>query len=504
MAWPDTPNTSGSTSVREDRMTQQRYLRRHIEAQPSLDLGGTVAWRDKAEGPRARGWKNTSARLVAGALVVVALAPASAAAQWPQFRGPNSGVAEDDPALPDTWSETQNVAWRVDVPGSGWSSPVVWGDHVLVTAAISSETEPKPIKGLYDPGDEQGKMKSTATHRWVVYDFDFATGALRWQREVRSGQAAVMRHIKNSFASETPVTDGERIYVYFGSVGLVAALDMKGVVVWQKEIGAFDGRQAFGTAASPALHRDQLFVVHDNIKESFMVALDTRTGAERWRVKREEVENWSTPFVWSNELRTEVVTAGMGRIRSYGLDGSLLWELKGMTINTVPTPFARHGLVYVSSGYPGANPRPVYAIRPGASGDISLGEGETRNQFVAWYQPLLGTYNTSSLAYGDHYYTLLDRGFLLCHDARTGEQIYGRQRLSQESAGFTASPWAYNGKLFLLSEDGETFVVQSGAKYTLLGRNHLNEMTLATPAVARGSLFIRTQTKLYRIAKTTR
>jgi outer membrane protein assembly factor BamB len=143
----------------------------------------------------------------------------------------------------------------------------------------------------------------------------------------------------------------------------------------------------------------------------------------------------------------------------------------------------------------------VYAVRPGASGDISLKPGETSNAFIQWYQPLLGTYNTSSLVYGDYYYTLLDRGFLLCHDARTGEQIYGRQRISAESSGFTSSPWAYNGKIFLLSEDGDTFVVQAGREYTLLGRNSLNEMVLATPAIVRGSLFIRTQSKLYRIAK---
>jgi outer membrane protein assembly factor BamB len=232
-----------------------------------------------------------------------------------------------------------------------------------------------------------------------------------------------------------------------------------------------------------------------------MAAFNKHTGEEIWKVTREEVENWSTPFVWENELRTEIVTAGMGKIRSYDLDGKVLWELKGMTVNTVPTPFAGHGLVYVSSGYPGANPRPVYAIRPGASGDISLSGGETSNRYVAWYQPLLGTYNTSALVYGDYYYTLLDRGFLLCHDARTGKQIYGRQRLSAEASGFTSSPWAYNNKIFVLSKDGDTIVVQAGPEFKILGRNPLNEMALATPAIARGSLIIRTQSKLYRIAR---
>jgi hypothetical protein len=232
-----------------------------------------------------------------------------------------------------------------------------------------------------------------------------------------------------------------------------------------------------------------------------MAAYDKRTGKEMWRIKRDEVENWATPYIWENDLRTEIVTSGLRKVRSYDLNGKELWELSGMTVNVTPTPFASHGLIFINSGYPGQSPRPVYAIRPGASGDISLKPDQTSNEFVVWYQPLLGTYNTSSLAYGDLYYTLLDRGFLLCHDVKTGKQIYGRQRISPEAAGFTASPWAYNGKIFLLSEDGDTFVVAAGPEYRLLGKNSLNEMALATPAVVRGSVLIRTQSKLYRIAR---
>ena len=421
--------------------------------------------------------------------------------QWHQFRGAQAGSVPDDPALPDTWSETQNVVWKTDIPGYGWSSPVVWNDHVLLTASISPTAEGAPVKGLYDPGDEHGKMRSTAEHRWVVYDVDFATGKIRWQRELVRAVPKVQRHIKNSFASETPVTDGERVYVYFGSIGLLTALDMNGERVWLQELGAYDGRQAFGTAASPVVHGDRIIVVHDNVTESFIAAFDKRSGKELWRVKRDEVENWASPFIWENELRTEIVTSGLRRVRSYDLDGKLLWELGGMTVNVTPTPFAAHGLVYINSGYPGASPRPVYAIRPGASGDISLKSGETSNKIIAWYQPLLGTYNTSSLVHGDIYYTLLDRGFLLAHDAKNGKEIYGRQRISAEASGFTSSPWAYNGKVFLLSEDGDTFVVPAGPQFKVIGKNSLNEMTLATPAVARGSVIIRTQTKLYRIGK---
>ena len=232
-----------------------------------------------------------------------------------------------------------------------------------------------------------------------------------------------------------------------------------------------------------------------------MLALDKRTGKEIWKVNRDEIGNWSTPVLWDNGLRTEIVTTGTRRVRSYDLDGQLLWELRGMSELTVPSPFIGHGMVYVSAGYPGGALRPVYAIKAGAEGDISLKEGETSNEFVVWHQPFLGTYNTSALVYGDYYYTLLDRGFLLCHDARTGRQIYGRQRLAVDSSGFTTSPWAYNGKIFLLSEDGDTFVVQAGPEFKVLGRNSLAQMPLATPAVLRGSLVVRTQSKLYRIAK---
>jgi outer membrane protein assembly factor BamB len=436
-----------------------------------------------------------------GVLAVLLLTSSVSAGQWPQFRGPRAGDVADDPTLPDSWSETENVAWKTDIPGAGWSSPIVSGGQIFVTSTVSPTAEPRPIKGLYDPGDENGKTRSTSEHRWMVYAVDFNTGKIRWQQELLRAIPKVQRHIKNSFASETPVTDGERVYVLFGSVGLLAALDLNGKRLWTTELGAFDGRQQFGMAASPALVRDRVIVVNDNSTESFIAAFDKATGKELWRVKREEVENWSTPYIWENDLRTEIVTSGLGKVRSYGLDGKLLWELTGMTVNVTPTPFAKDGLVYINSGYPGGSPRPVYAIRPGASGDISLKPGETRNDYIVWYQPLLGTYNTSALVYGGRYYTLLDRGFLLSHDAKTGVQVYGRQRISPEASGFTASPWAYNGKIFLLSEDGDTFVVQAGPEFKLLGKNVLNEMSLATPAVVDSSLIIRTQSKLYRIAR---
>ena len=425
----------------------------------------------------------------------------SANDEWPMFRGIDAGVATDHPDLPEHWSETENVVWKVDIPGLGWSSPIIWGDHVFVTTAISDGEEPQPVKGLYDPGNAHGKTDAVAGHRWMVYDIDLQTGEIRWERELRTASPTIKRHLKASFASETPVTDGERVYVYFGSIGLVAALDMTGTVLWAHDLGAFNGHQEFAPAASPVLHEDRLYVVNDNTTQSFLIAFDTETGEQVWKVIREETENWSTPLVWENNLRTEIVITGRNKVRSYNLEGQQLWELTGMTVNTSPTPFAKDGLAYLSSGYPGSSVRPVYAIRPGGSGDISLDpDSPTDHPFIAWFQPLLGTYVTSAIVYQGVYYTLLDRGLVLAHNARTGREIYDRQRLKPGS-GFTASPWAYNDKIFVLSEDGDTYVIQAGAEFKILGTNSLNEMALATPAVAGGKLIMRTQSALYCFSK---
>ena len=432
---------------------------------------------------------------------------------WPQFRGSSSGVAADNPALPDTWSETQNVAWKVDVPGRSWSSPVVWGDHVFVTTAVNVKQPIEPLKAVssYLARSLGGTMTAADIsqpvdeHRWVVYDVDLQTGKIRWERTIQTALPSQAVHQKNSYASETPVTDGQRVYVYLGYAGLFA-FDMSGAPVWSKPMEVLEMRTGWGSAASLALHDGRLYIVNDNEKQSFLAAVDARTGRELWRVDRDEKSNWSTPFVWQNERRTEIVTTGSKRVRSYDTNGKLLWELKGLTSIHAATPIAAHGLLYVSSGYPTDSLRPVYAIRPGGSGDISLKAGdtsntfgETSNAFIAWAHPTLASCYPSPLIVGDQYYTLMDRGFLTSNDAKTGKEVYGRQRISAESSAFSASPWSYNGKIFALSEDGDTFVVQAGPEPKVLGKNSLNEMSLATPAIANGSLIIRTASKLYRI-----
>ena len=430
-------------------------------------------------------------------LVAVLLIGVAGQENWPQFRGTSAGVVADNPQLPEAWSATENIAWRTAVPGTGWSSPIVWGDHVFVTAAINTGA-PEPIKsGPLRGGDV---VRPAAPYRWVIYDVSLQTGRIRWQKEIAASVPADGTHMKNTYASETPVTDGERVYTYFANLG-VFVFDMEGRPVWSKLIGPLKFRNGWGSAASPVLYDDRLIIVNDNETRSFVAAYDKRSGRELWSREREPGTNWVTPFVWKNNVRAEVVVPGSVKTRSYDLDGNVLWELTGMSTIDIPTPFQAHGLLFVNSGFVADALRPVYAIRPGASGNISLAEGETSNASIVWSNSTLGSYNPSSLVYGDTYYTLHDRGFFTANDARTGKEIYGRQRISAEVSGFSASPWAYNGKIFALSEDGDTFVIAAGPEFKLLGKNSIEERTLATPAIAGSSLIMRTASNLLRIAK---
>lgn len=429
------------------------------------------------------------------ALVVPAL---GAQATWPSFRGSDAlSTAPNDPRLPESWSTTENVAWKVPVEGLAWSSPIVWNDLVILTSVASDGPVEEPKKGLYFGGNRPEPPKEV--HRWMVYAFRTDTGAKAWETIVHQGVPMFPRHLKNTYASETPVTDGERIYAYFGNLG-VFALDMQGNLVWDRQFDVVRTRYGWGTASSPILHDNNLYIVNDNEDTSYFVALNKKTGQELWRSSRDdEGSNWATPFVWVNDQRTEVITAGTNWVRSYSPEGKKLWEFSGMSSIAIPQPFAAHGMLYVSSGYVGDQNRPVYAIRPGASGDITLEEGANSNEWIVWYQPQAGAYNPTPLVYGDYLYTLLDRGFFTLHDARTGEEVYGKQRIERGAAAFSASPWAYNDKIFVLSEDGDTFVIAAQEEFEVLGTNSLDEMCMATPAIADGAIYLRTRTQLYKI-----
>ena len=332
-------------------------------------------------------------RLAAGLAVmsfVLGAFGATPEAKWPQFRGPGALGVGENPRLPDRWGTNENVAWKIEVPGRGWSSPIVWGERVFLTTVASDGEMEAPKKGLYFGGERKEIPKGA--HRWFLLCYDLKSGQELWRQEAHRGTAPNQLHVKNSYASETPVTDGERVYAYFGNVGMFCYA-MDGKKVWSTNWPSVKTRNGWGSAGSPVVHAGRVFLVNDNDNQSFAVALDAKTGKQLWRVERDEKSNWATPCIWQNEQRTELITCGSKRVRSYDLDGKLLWEFGGMSSIVIPTPFSKFGLLYIASGYVGDKTRPVFAIKPGASGDISLKADETNNAFIAWSQPAAAPYN---------------------------------------------------------------------------------------------------------------
>ena len=437
------------------------------------------------------------------AALTLALASPLIAAEgsnWPQFRGPGArGIGTGD-ALPDSWSATENVAWKTDIPGRGWGSPIVWGDKVFLSSVINSGESEQPKKGLYFGGNRPDAP--TTIHRWVAYCFDLNSGTILWEKALHEAPPESSIHLKNSYASETPVTDGERVYFYFGNLGIFA-FDLEGELQWSKSLPARKTRHGWGTAASPVLREGRLYLVNDNDEASWLMALDAKSGEEIWKIDREPESNWSTPYVWENELRTELIVPATYRVISYDLDGKELWSFEGMSSITIGTPYAADGLLYVSSGYVGSRHKPIYAIRPGASGDISIDETLRSNDYIVWCDWRAAPYNPTTLVYDGLLYSLLDRGLLSVMDPKTGAFHFERERLQDTKSGFTASPWAYDGKVFCLNEDGETYVFKAGKSYELIGVNRLAEddMGMATPAMTNNKLLIRTSARLYCIVR---
>ncbi|MBX3744565.1 MAG: PQQ-binding-like beta-propeller repeat protein [Verrucomicrobiae bacterium] len=429
--------------------------------------------------------------------MVTAPAPAldPGTALWPQFRGPDGAGVSADPRVPDTWSATENVAWKTDLPGRSWSSPIVWGPRVFVTTVVNSGESEEPRKGLYFGGDRPEPPGSE--HEWKVLCLDLETGAIAWERTVHRGLPPTPIHLKSSYGAETPVTDGQRVYALFGGIGLFA-LTPDGNPAWSRPLEPRRMRYGWGTASSPVLHGGRLFLVNDNEERAELLAIEAATGRELWRVDRDEKSNWATPFLWRNDRRTELVTPGSGAVRSYDLEGRLLWSFSGMSGIAIPTPVAGSGLLFVSSGYVGDALRPLYAVRPGAQGDITLTPDETRNAFIAWSNPVGGPYNPSPLHYDGRVHVLYDRGLVSAFEAATGRLLYDRERLPRGFA-FTSSPWAANGRVFFLNEDGVCYVLRAGDSFELLHTNTLadDDMCMATPALAGDRLLIRTSARLY-------
>jgi outer membrane protein assembly factor BamB len=445
---------------------------------------------------------------------------------WPQFRGHDSLGVADGAGIPTRWSKTENVVWSIDVPGRGWSSPVVWNNRVFVTSAISPGAFKEPSTGIYGndyiaelrrqglPPDEvsrrvrardnEGPEEVGADVEWRLYCFDARSGARRWDALIHRGRPFGGRHRKNTYASETPVTDGERVYVYLGNVG-VFAWSMDGKPRWRTPIEPQPIYLDFGTASSPIVHEGRVIVLSDSQEKSVLAAYDAKTGRLRWSTPRDHGRamvrsSFSTPFIWRAPGRTEIVTQGPTTVIAYDLGGRELWRVRNVSQVGAPTPVAAGGLLLSSSGSPSENIRPLVAIRPGARGAIDLAGGTSTDAAIAWSQERGGSYITSPLVYDGRVYVLFDQGFFGATDLATGRSIF-KVRVGEGGVAFSASPWAVDGKIYCLSEDGDTYVFQAGDVPTLLATNPLDEMSLATPAIVKDALFIRTATKLYRVGR---
>ena len=440
---------------------------------------------------------------------------------WPQFRGPDSNPVGTHAKLAERWSKTENVEWSQEIPGRGWSSPIVTGGKVYVTTVTTDGKSKPPQIGTEYSNEyiaemlKQGlpiekavervterdiELPQEVTLHYFVYCLNLKSGKVEWKKEFYAGRPPGGRHRKNSFTSESPVTDGKFVYVYVANLGLWA-FDLKGRSVWSTPLEASPIYLDFGTGSSPALAGNLLVIVNDNEKQQYIAAFDKQTGKQVWRTNRQigpegRRSAWVTPFVWRHALRTEIVAVGPGQVLSYDLTGKELWRMSGMSGTPVPTPFAYDGLLYIDGGRGAV----LVALRPGASGDISLKEGETSNQYVVWSQARAGTYLPSALAYQGGVYALTETGILSRFDARTGKLTY-KTRIDPRATAFTTSPWAYNGKLFCLSEEGQTFVITTGEQFKLLHVNELDEMAQASPALVGDRLLIRTEQRLYSIRR---
>jgi outer membrane protein assembly factor BamB len=462
--------------------------------------------------------------LAALCVLVVAVATSAQDLAWPQFRGPDSNPVGTNANLVDRWSKTENVEWAQDIPGRGWSSPIVIRGKVYLTTVVTEGKSKAPQIGteysneyvaeLQKQGLPMDQVLEKVTARdielphevmlhYILYCLDLGTGRVDWHKEFYAGKPPGGRHRKNSFSSESPVSDGEHVYVYIANLGLWS-FDLKGKQVWKTPLEANPIYLDFGTGSSPALAGDLLVIVNDNQKQQYIAAFDKRTGKQAWRTNRDiggtapplQRSGWVTPYVWKHSLRTEVVAVGPAEVISYSLAGKELWRMSGMAATPIPMPFAYDGLLYIDGG----RGKPLFAIRPGASGNISLEKDQTSNDFVVWSQPRGGTYLPSPVAYDGGVYTLTETGILTRFDAKTGKQTY-KTRIDPSATAFTTSPWAYNGKLFCLSEEGQTFVVAAGEEFRLLHVNELDDMAQASPALVGERLLIRTERKLYSIRK---
>ena len=421
------------------------------------------------------------------------------------FRGPNaSGVADGHPT-PVKWNATsgESVLWKTPIPGMAVSSPIVWGDRVFVSTAVSSDPNATIRTGLY--GDVKPST-DLSMHSWRLVALDKRTGKVVWERVAHEGVPRTKRHPKSSQASPTPVTDGRHVVVSFGSEGLYT-YDVDGKLLWKRDLGVlnagwfYDPDYEWGVGSSPIIWKDSVIVQCDIQKNSFIAAFEVATGQPLWRTPREEIPSWSTPAIYEGNGRAELVTQATNFTRGYDPStGQELWRLSGNSEIAIPTPIIGQNLIIVTNGYRGV--QPIYAIKPGAKGDITLKGEQSQSEFIAWSTKRGGPYIPTPLIYHDHLYVCSNNGVLSAYDVRTGQRLY-QERLGGTGGSFSASPVAADGKIYLSSEDGDVFVVKAGPTYELLATNSIGEVVMATPAISDGVIIIRGLKDVFAIGQPT-
>ena len=443
---------------------------------------------------------------VCGTIILLSMAlPVTAAPpNWPQFRGPHASGIADGQNPPVTWDAQKgdNIRWKTRIPGLAHASPIVWGDRVFITSAVSSDPDPYLRVGLFG---ESPDHPEEIVHGFNVYCLDKKTGKIIWEKTAHSGIPKVKRHIKSTHANCTPATDGKHVVAFFGSEGLYC-YDFNGELLWKKDLGYLDAgafnapEVQWGFGSSPTIYKDLVIVQCDVNNQSFLAAFDIADGKEKWRTLRDVFACWGTPTVHEGGGRTQVIVNGYEYMGGYDVNtGKELWRLSGGGDVPVPTPYVAHDLIFITNAHGPA--RPIYAIRLGAGGDISLKEGERSNEFIAWSEPKRGSYMPTTIVYGDYLYVGDDRGILTCYKAKTGERLYRKRIADLRGAAYSASPVAADGKLYFTGEDGDIHVIKAGPEYELLATNTMGEVCLATPAISEGMMFVRTSKHLFGIGK---
>ena len=430
-------------------------------------------------------------------------AATSAEGSWPSFRGPHASGVADGQHLPERWNGKtgENILWRTPIPGLAHSSPVVWGSRVFVTSAISSKPTATFKPGLYGDGDSSDDL---SPHKWMLYAIDKSTGKIEWERIAFEGAPRERRHIKSTYASASPATDGRIVVAWFGSQG-VHAFDVAGSPLWTVDLGRVDmgaydiPSYEWGPASSPIIWNDLVLLQCDTQTDAFVLALDARTGETVWKTGRDELPSWGTPTVVTTPTGAELVTNGSKFIRGYDpRTGAELWKLGGSSKITAPTPVMGDGVVIIASGR--RPERPIFAVRPGSRGDLTLERDETRSHAVAWSKAGRGPYMPTPLVYDGVLYVLNNDGVFDAYDVQTGQEIY-RHRLTHLGSGFSASPIAADGRLYLSNEDGEIIVVAAGREFRQIAANTMGELLMATPALSAGVMYVRSSSSVSAIGR---